>query len=62
MAGYATVDASLGLSARAGWNAQLYVTNLNNSHASTFTSSAEFIKAEVPIRPRVFGLRIGYDF
>ena len=61
MAGYATVDASLG-AARGQWNAQLYVTNLNNSHASTFTSSAEFIKAEVPIRPRVFGLRIGFDF
>ena len=60
--GYATVDASLGVAAGAGWNAQLYVTNLTNSHASTFTSSAEFIKAEVPIRPRVFGLRVGYDF
>ena len=62
MPAYATVDASFGLSARAGWNAQLYVTNLNNSHASTYTSSAEFIKAEVPLRPRVFGMRIGFDF
>ena len=62
MPGYATVDASLGLASSAGWNAQLYVTNLGNSHASTFTSSTEFIKAEIPIRPRVFGLRVGYDF
>ena len=61
MPGYATVDASLGLS-RDKWNASLFGTNLNNSHASTFTSSTEFIKAEVPIRPRVFGLRMGYDF
>jgi outer membrane receptor protein involved in Fe transport len=59
--GYATVDASMGV-ARDRWNAQLYVTNLTNSHASTFTSSTEFIKAEVPIRPRVYGLRMGYDF
>jgi outer membrane receptor protein involved in Fe transport len=59
--GYATLDASLGV-ARDNWHAQLYGTNLNNSHASTFTSSTQFIKAEVPIRPRVFGLRIGYDF
>ncbi|WP_404710277.1 TonB-dependent receptor [Sphingomonas sp. MMS24-J13] len=59
--GYATVDASMGV-AHDRWNAQLYVTNLTNSHASTFTSSTEFIKAEVPIRPRVYGLRMGYDF
>jgi outer membrane receptor protein involved in Fe transport len=59
--GYATVDMSVGV-AKDQWNAQLYVTNLNNSHASTFTSSAEFIKSETPIRPRVFGMRIGYDF
>jgi iron complex outermembrane receptor protein len=60
--GYGTVDASVGVTARAGWNAQLYVTNLTNSHASTFTSSVEFIKEEIPIRPRVFGARLGYDF
>ncbi len=61
MAGYGTIDASAGI-ARDQWNAQLFGTNLNNSHASTFTTSAEFIKAETPIRPRVFGLRIGYEF
>ena len=60
--GYGTIDASIGVSARAGWNAQAYVTNLNNSHASTFTTSAEFIREEIPIRPRVFGIRAGYDF
>ena len=58
---YATVDASLGIS-REQWNAQLFANNLNNSHASTFTSTAQFIKSEVPLRPRTFGLRIGYDF
>ncbi len=62
MPGFGTIDASVGLSAKAGWNAQLYVTNLNNSHASQFTSSVEFIKEEIPIRPRVFGVRAGYDF
>ena len=61
MPGYGTIDASAGV-ARDGWNAQLFVTNLNNSHASTFTSSVEFIKEEIPIRPRVFGLRLGYEF
>ncbi len=62
MPGYGTIDASVGLSAKLGWNAQLFVTNLNNSHASQFTSSVEFIKEEIPIRPRVFGVRAGYDF
>jgi hypothetical protein len=44
------------------WYAQLYGQNLGNSHASTFTSSAQFIKSEVPLRPRVIGLRIGANF
>ena len=30
--------------------------------ASMFTSSAQFIKSEVPLRPRVIGLKIGYKF
>ncbi len=58
---YATVDAALGV-ARDKWNAELFANNLNNSHASTFTSTSQFIKSEVPLRPRTFGLRIGYDF
>ena len=37
-------------------------TNLGNSDASVFTSSAQFIKAEVPLRPRVLGFTIGYKF
>ncbi len=58
---YATADASVGI-ARGNWTAEVYGTNLNNSHASTFTSSAQFIKSEVPIRPLVVALKIGYDF
>ncbi len=44
------------------WYAQMYGQNLGNSHASTFTSSAQFIKSEVPLRPRVMGLKIGLQF
>jgi iron complex outermembrane receptor protein len=58
---YTTVDASMGVT-REKWNAQLFVNNLNNSHASTFTSTAQFILSETPIRPRIYGLRVGYDF
>ena len=58
---YTTFDASIGISLDK-WYAQLYGTNLTNSHASTFTSSAQFIKSEVPLRPRVIGLKVGYNY
>ena len=44
------------------WYAELYGQNLGDCHASTFTSSAQFIKSEVPLRPRVVGLKIGANF
>jgi iron complex outermembrane receptor protein len=59
--GYATVDASVGV-AKDNWYAQVYGTNLGNSHASTFTSSAQFIESMVPIRPLVVGLKVGLNF
>jgi hypothetical protein len=58
---YNTYDASLGV-AKDSWTAEAYGTNLSNSNASVFTSSAQFIKSEVPLRPRVVGLKIGYKF
>ena len=60
-AGYNTVDASVGV-AKDNWNVSLYGTNLNNSHASVFTSSAQFIESQVPIHPRVIGLKMGFKF
>ena len=60
-ASYVTEDATVGVK-RDHWYAQLFVNNLLDSHASTFTSSAQFIKSEVPIRPRTFGLTIGASF
>jgi hypothetical protein len=41
---------------------QISGSNLTNSDASTFTSSAQFIKSEVPLRPRVLTLGFGYKF
>jgi outer membrane receptor protein involved in Fe transport len=58
---YTTFDASIGI-AKDRWFAQLFGTNLGNSNASMFTSSAQFIKSEVPLRPRVVGLKIGANF
>jgi outer membrane receptor protein involved in Fe transport len=58
---YTTYDASLGVS-KDNWNVQVFGNNLSNSNASVFTSSAQFIKSEVPLRPRVLGAKIGFKF
>lgn len=58
---YTLVDASIGFT-RANYTATLFVKNLFDSNASTFTSSPQFIKAEVPVRPRTFGVRLGIDY
>jgi outer membrane receptor protein involved in Fe transport len=59
--GYTTYDASAGV-AKDNWTCEFYGTNLSNSNASVFTSSAQFIKSEVPLRPRVMGIKIGFKF
>jgi hypothetical protein len=58
---YTVYDAQLGV-AKDRWRVMAYGTNLGNSHASTFTSSSQFIEAEIPLRPRVLGLTMGYSF
>ena len=58
---YTTYDAQLGVT-KDHWRVMVWGTNLSNSHASTFTSSAQFIEAEVPLRPRVLGLTMGWSF
>jgi outer membrane receptor protein involved in Fe transport len=58
---YTTFDASFGV-AFSKWVATVYGENLGNSHASTFTSSAQFIQSEVPLRPRVIGVKLDYKF
>jgi len=58
---YTTFDASFGV-AKDAWSLTAFGQNLSNSNASTFTSTAQFVKSEVPLRPRVLGLRIGFKF
>jgi outer membrane receptor protein involved in Fe transport len=58
---YGTLDASVGV-AKDNWHAEVYGSNLTNCHASTFTSSAQYIKAETPLRPLVVGFRVGANF
>ena len=59
--GYTTYEASLGVS-KDRWTATFYGQNLTNSDASTYTSSAQYIEMQVPLRPRVLGLKINYSF
>lgn len=58
---YITFDASFGI-AKDNWTAELFGENLGNSHASTFTSSAQWIKSEVPLRPRTYGIRVSLSY
>ncbi len=59
--GYTTFDASLGVD-RDKWSLQLFGENLTDSHASTFTSSAQWIKSEVPLRPRALGVKLSVKY
>ena len=61
MPAYTTYDAALGVT-KDNWTVQVNGSNLTNNNASTFTSSGQFIKSEVPLRPRVLMLQIGYKF
>jgi hypothetical protein len=58
---YTTYDAAFNV-AKDQWSVQAYGTNLSNSDASLFTTSGQFIKAEVPLRPRVLGVKVGFRF
>jgi iron complex outermembrane recepter protein len=59
--GYTTYDAAFNV-AKDQWSVQAYGQNLSNSDASLFTTSGQFIKAEVPLRPRVLGIKVGFKF
>jgi outer membrane receptor protein involved in Fe transport len=55
---YATLDASIGFT-KDNWRFEIYGSNLTNSQASVFTSSSQYIKSEVVLRPLVVGFKIG---
>ncbi len=59
--GYNTYDVSIGV-AKDAWSVSVFGENLGNSHASTFTSTDQFIVAQTPLRPRVIGVSLGYKF
>jgi iron complex outermembrane receptor protein len=59
--GYTVYDAAIGVS-KDNWTAQLAGSNLSNSDAATNISSAPFVKATIPLRPRVLMAEFGYRF
>ncbi len=61
MPAYNTYDVALGF-AKDTWEASVFGQNLSDSNASTFTTSGQDIKAIVPLRPRVLGVKIGFKF
>jgi len=61
MPSFSSYDAAAGIT-RGPWSVQLYGQNITNENASVSTSSAQFVVTEVPLRPRVLGLRFDYKF
>ncbi len=59
--GYTTYDGALGV-AKDNWTAQIVGHNLSNAYGPTNISSGQFIKSEVPLRPRVITFLAGYKF
>jgi iron complex outermembrane receptor protein len=59
--GYTTYDAQIGTT-KDNWTVQLSGSNLGNSDAASNISSGQFIKSEIPIRPRVIMFGVGYKF
>ncbi|MBV9344890.1 MAG: TonB-dependent receptor [Gammaproteobacteria bacterium] len=59
--GYTTYDAAVGV-AKDNWTLQLTGTNISNEYGPTNISSGQFIKSEIPLRPRVLMAQFGWKF
>ena len=59
--GYTTYDASIGIS-HENWNWEIVSNNLTNSDAATNITSGQFIKQQIPLRPRTVTLQMGYKW
>ncbi|MFM8542785.1 MAG: TonB-dependent receptor [Chakrabartia sp.] len=57
MPGYALADAQIGFT-RDNWTVTLFGDNIFNSHASTFTTSSQYIKTSTIVRPLTYGIKI----
>ena len=59
--GYTTYDAAIGVS-KDNWTAQITGSNLSNEYGPSNISSGQFIKSEIPLRPRVLMAQFTYRF
>jgi iron complex outermembrane receptor protein len=59
--GYTTYDLGIG-AVKDNWTAALTGNNLSNSDAVSNISSGQFIRSEIPIRPRVITFSLAYKF
>jgi iron complex outermembrane receptor protein len=58
---YTTYDAAIGVT-KDTWTAQINGSNLSNVYGPTNVTSGQFIRADVPLRPRVLSLLVSYRF
>ena len=61
MPGWTQYEAAFGV-AKDSWNVEAYGQNLTDVNQSVFTTAAQFVQTQVPMRPRVLGLRVSYKF
>jgi iron complex outermembrane recepter protein len=59
--GYTTYDAAIGVS-KDNWTAQLTGNNLSNAYGPTNVTSGQYIKSEIPLRPRVLMAQLSWKF
>jgi len=59
--GYTTYDGAIGVS-KDNWTVQLNGSNLSNEYGPSNLSSGQFIKSEIPLRPRVVMAQFGWRF
>jgi hypothetical protein len=58
---YTTYDGVLGV-VKDSWTVQLSGSNLSNAYAATNVSASQFIKAGIPLRPRVLMVQFSHRF
>jgi outer membrane receptor protein involved in Fe transport len=59
--GYTTYDGAFGVS-KDNWTAQVTGSNLTDAYGPTNITSGQYVKAEIPLRPRVVMFLISYVF
>jgi outer membrane receptor protein involved in Fe transport len=61
--GYTIMDLRAGISpSNSSWGAELYVTNLANKNAITYSNTGNFDIRQTVVEPRVIGVRVNYRF